>query len=203
MGKARDMHRVMISRIAYKRKFSIREMYFAFVNIPGAISWMVRNNKSKLVDENFIERLQLAVTEVNGCAACSYAHTKMALRRGMSGEEISSFLKGDDSFIKPEEAKAIMFAQHYADSRACPEKDAYVAVVQEYGETNAAIILSAIQVIFAGNVYGIPFSAFQSRLKGKSYKDSTVLDELGMLIVGFICIPFALLHGILRLLIIS
>ena len=93
-------------------------MYCALVAVPRAILKLRRNRKTKLVDSKFIERLQLAVTEVNGCAACSYQHTKMALQQGMSNEEISSFLSGGDNFIKAEEAKTIMFAQHYADSRA-------------------------------------------------------------------------------------
>ena len=196
-----DIPEAISSRNAFKRKFTFREMYLAFVKIPGAISKTIGNNRSKLVDKDFIERLQLAVTEVNGCTVCSYAHTMMALRQGMSGEEISSFLNGEDTFIKPEEAKAIMFAQHFADSRGYPEKDAYVALVQEYGDKKAAIILSAVQIIFVGNVYGIPFSALQSRLKGKPYKDSSVLYELGMLITGIICMPFAIVHGILRIVI--
>ena len=104
------------SRIEFKRKFSLREMC-AVVFAPRAMSKLIGNKKSKLVDKNFVERLQLAVTEVNGCALCSYGHAKMALRQGMGNEEISSFLNGDDNYIKPEEAKAIMFAQHFADSR--------------------------------------------------------------------------------------
>ena len=118
----------IISRTEFKRKFSLWEMYRSLVFLPGAISKMIGNNKTKLVDMHFVQRLQLAVTEVNGCAACSYQHTKMALREGMSGEEISSFLSGDRNFIKPEEAKAIMFAQHYADSRGYPKKYTYDAV---------------------------------------------------------------------------
>ena len=105
------------SRIEFKRKFSLREMYRAVVFAPRAMSKLIGNKKSKLVDKNFVKRLQLAVTEVNGCAICSYGHAKMALRQGMGREEISSFLNGDDNYIKPEEAKAIMFAQHFADSR--------------------------------------------------------------------------------------
>ena len=46
----------------------------------------------------------------------------MALRQGMSNEEISSFLSGGDDFIQPEEAKAIIFAQHFADSKGFPKK---------------------------------------------------------------------------------
>jgi len=149
-------------RVEYKRTFSLWELYRSFVFIPRAISKLIGNNKHKLVDKQFLERLQLAVTEVNGCAACSYQHTKMALAQGMSNEEISSFLSGGDRFIKPEEAKAILFAQHFADSRGFPDRDAYEAIVKEYGAKRTRIILSALQMIIVGNMYGIPLSAFSS-----------------------------------------
>ncbi len=113
MKKPKTVH----TKITFKRKFNFREMYQAFVFVPRAIAYMIENKKHKIVDPYFIERLQLAVTEVNGCAACSYQHTKMALSQGMSNEEISSFLSGKDDFIKPQEAKAIIFAQHFADSK--------------------------------------------------------------------------------------
>lgn len=186
------------SRVEYKRKFSLFEMYRAFVLVPSAMRKMIGNKKSKLVDENFVERLQLAVTEVNGCAACSYAHTYMALKIGMSNEEINSFLSGDKTFVKPEEAKALLFAQHFADSRGFPKKDAYDSIIKEYGEKEANIILSAVQIMIVGNMYGIPYSAFQSRLKGKPYKDSSLFYELGMQIAGILCIPIAIVHAILR-----
>lgn len=182
----------------YKRKFNLFELYRAFVYFPRAISKLSKNSKHEILDKQFIERLQLAVTEVNGCAACSYQHTKMALRQGMSNEEICSLLSGECDYIKADEAKAIMFAQHFADSKGFPKKYAYENIVKEYGKTKASIILAACQVIIAGNMYGIPFSAFQSRLKGKTYKDSTLFYELGMLLAGIICLPFALLHALLR-----
>jgi AhpD family alkylhydroperoxidase len=188
-------------RNEFKRKFSLWEMYRSIVFIPGAMSKMIDNKKSKLVSPHFIERLQLAVTEVNGCAACSYQHTKMALQQGMSNEEISSFLSGEDNFIKPEEAKAIVFAQHFADSRGYPKEYAYNSIVEEYGEKKARIILSAVQIMIAGNMYGIPYSAFQSRLKGRPFTDSSLFYELGMLIAGIICLLFAIIHGFLRALI--
>lgn len=196
--KNKTLLKSVSKKMAFKRKFSLRELYCSFVFLPGAISKLIGNNRSKLVDKKFIERLHLAVTEVNGCAICSYKHTQMALEQGMSNEEISSFLSGEEDFIKPEEAKGIFFAQHYADSRAFPKKTAYDTIIKEYGEKEAGIILSAIQVISVGNMYGIPFSAFLSRSKGTPYKDSTLWYELGMLIIGFLCLPIAMLHGVLR-----
>lgn len=189
------------SQTEFKNRFSLWEMYRAFMYIPRAVAKLIGNSKSKLVDNDLLKRLQLAVTEVNGCPACSYAHTKMALRQGMSGEEISSLLSGEDHLIKPEEAKAIMFAQHFADTRGYPKKYAYDAVIKEYGKKEARIMLSSIQIMISGNMYGIPYSAFQARLKGNPYKDSSLFFELGMLIAGLILLPIVAVHGILRALV--
>lgn len=188
----------LASRNEFKKKYNIWEMYCAMVLIPAAIAQLIKNKRKHLLDRKFIERLQLAVTEVSGCAACSYAHTYMALKQGMSNNEIQSLLSGEGSFIKPEEAKAIFFVQHFADFRGYPEKDAYQAIELEYGKERARIILAAAQVMIAGNMYGIPYSAFMARLKGKAFKDSTLFYELGMQVAGFIFLPIALIHGVLR-----
>lgn len=156
------------------------------------------NHKKNLLDKHFVERLQLAVTEVNGCPACSYQHTKMALAQGMSNEEISSFLSGASTHIKTEEAKAIMFVQHFAESRGFPKKYAYQAIVDEYGVKEAEIILSAAQVMIAGNIFGIPYSAFQARLKGNKYKDSSLAYELTMLVGGILILPLTIVHSLFR-----
>lgn len=198
MGRSVSIPESISSRTDFKRKFSFGEMYRSFVFIPGAASRLAANKKGKWVDEDLVRRIQLAVTEVNGCPACSYQHTKMALEQGMSNEEISSFLSGGDQFITPAEAKAIVFAQHFADARGYPTAAAYDAIVQEYGEQKAEIMLAACQVMISGNMYGIPYSAFQSRLKGKPYRDSSLFYELGMLVGGVLCLPVALLHGLVR-----
>ena len=186
------------SRTEFKKKYSFYEMYRAFVLVPGALTKLNRNKRKKLIGKDFIERLQLAVTEVNGCAACSYAHTYLALKQGMSNEEINSFLCGDGKFLKQEEAKAIVFVQHFADSRGFPKNDAYESIVNEYGYEKAGIILSAAQIMTVGNIYGIPYSAFHSRLRGKQYKNSSLIYELGMLTSGILILPIALIHGLIR-----
>ncbi len=185
----------------FKRKFNFLELYSALVFTPRAMMRLVKNNRDNLVSKDFIEHLQLAVTEVNGCPACSYQHTKMALRQGMSNEEISSFLSGGDQFIKTEEARAIMFVQHFAESRGFPKKYSYELIVEEYGEKRASIILSAAQVMIAGNIYGIPYSAFQSRMRGQKYQDSSLLYELGMLLGGLLILPIAIIHSLFQALI--
>lgn len=198
MNTKTSLSESVVQKNEFKRKFNLCELYRSFVFLPRAISKLIENKKSKLVDKHFIERLQLAVTEVNGCAACSYQHTKMALQQGMSNEEISSFLSGGNDYIKPEEAKAIMFAQHFADSRGIPKQYTYDSIVKEYGKKEASIILAATQTMIAGNMYGIPYSALLSRLNGKPYKDSSLFYELSMFFIGILCLPTAIIHGFLR-----
>lgn len=198
MTKKSSLSETILLKNGYKRKFSFLELYCSFVYVPRAILKLIQNKKSKLVDSSFIERLQLAVTEVNGCAACSYQHTQMALEQGMSSDEITSFLSGDGNYIKPYEAKAIMFAQHFADTKGYPHKNSYNSIVAEYGEKEARIILSAVQVMIAGNMYGIPLSAVISRFHGKPYKGSSLIYEIGMLFIGILYLPIAIIHAFIR-----
>lgn len=183
-------------RRQYKRKFTFGEFYRIMVAVPRAIMVLKANRRSGEVGSQTIERIMLAVTEVNGCAACSYAHTKMALREGMSQEEISEMLSGSHETVPADEGRAVFFAQHFADSKGIVDREAYRQLVATYGEERTRIMHAAMQVILFGNAYGIPYSAFISRLKGKPYRDSTVIYELSMLFWGVICFPFALMHAL-------
>lgn len=189
---------VIASRSSYKHKFSLIELYRTWVLLPYAIRKFVNNRKSQKVSSQFLERLQLAVTEVNACPACSYAHTYMALKEGLSAEEINSFLVGDGKWVKPEEAKALMFAQHFAEQGGCPGKEALDALEAEYGQEKADIMISAVQLMLAGNIIGLPYSALQSRIKGKPYQNSSILYEITMQLAAFLLIPPAFIHGLLR-----
>lgn len=193
-----ELPEVVNSRAEFKRRFNFWQMYQSFVALPWAVTKMIDNKRRALVDEKLLRRLQLAVTEVNGCPACSYQHAKMALKEGMSNEEISSFLSGGEDYIKPEEGKAILFAQHFAESTGRPEKYAYDRLAHEYGNDEAQVMLAVVQFMLAGNAYGIPYSAFQSRRKGSPFKDSSLGYEVGMLIAGVAVLPAAILHGSLR-----
>ena len=81
MYQAKSMVDSVLQVNEYKRKFTLWELYRSFVFLPRAVSQLSKNKKNKLINSQFIERIQLAVTEVNGCAACSYQHTQMALER--------------------------------------------------------------------------------------------------------------------------
>jgi AhpD family alkylhydroperoxidase len=137
----------------------------------------------------------LAVTEVNGCEVCSYAHTKITLAQGMSDEEIKMHLSGVTEGISDHGMMAIVFAQHYADTRGNPSREAWNRTVEAYGTEKALGILGAIRTIMIGNIYGISISAFRSCLKGKKIEKTNLLYEIKMIMSIIILLPTALIHS--------
>ena len=152
--------------------------------------------KNKELSEIFIERIMLAVTEVNECAICSYAHTRRALESGMTSEEIQGMLTGILDHVPDEEVAGVMFAQHYADTRGNPTGEAWERVVEVYGRSRAMGILGAIRTIMMGNTYGIAFSSFFNRFRGRADPRSSLGYELGLILSGVLVVPVAVVHAV-------
>ncbi len=179
-----------------RKLYSVRESYWIFYNGIRTIKYMIKCEKNNEISSIFIERVMLAVTEVNKCAICSYAHSKKALDAGMSNEEIQSMLSGIIDTIPSDEIAAVMFAQHYADSRGNPTREAWQRIVDVYGISRARGILGAIRTIMIGNTYGIPWSSFFNRFRGKPDPRSSLFYELSM-ILGGILIPVCFIHALI------
>jgi AhpD family alkylhydroperoxidase len=110
--------------------------------------------KQGLITEAFQERLMLAVTAVHGCRYCSYVHTKQALKSGITSQEISRLLSGDVANCPEEEAVAVIYAQHWAESDAHPDPKAYRKLLQTYGAKKTEAINLALRMIRLGNLLG-------------------------------------------------
>ncbi len=189
---------MVINTDRYRYRYSLSEMYDALRSVYQAGSVLAANRKDQKISEEFIERIMLAVTEVNGCSVCSYAHTKMALESGFSEEEIDSFLSGSDAYVVPEEAKAILFAQSFADAHGQLDEASYQALVDEYGSAVSEVILAAARVMTVGNILGLPLSGFWSRIKGKPYENSSISYELLMILAPVILFPVSALEMVFR-----
>jgi len=180
-----------------KKLYSLKESYdityCAFLSLPK----FIYAKRHEILSQHLIERIMLAVTEVNGCDVCSYAHTKMALESGMKNEEIKNMLSGIMDDVPSDEIPAVIFAQHYADSRGHPSKESWERTLKIYGIAKAKGILGAIRMIMWGNAYGIAWSSFLNRFKGKANNRSNLIYELGMVINTIIYLPIALFQALL------
>lgn len=120
--------------------------------------------RKKTLSKAFQERLMLAVISVYGCRYCSWAHTREALRNGISRQEIHQLLQGSVEGCPEEEAIAVLYAQHWADSDARPDMEAVNKLVQTYGLEKAEAIDLALRMIRAGNLIGNTWDAFLARV---------------------------------------
>ncbi len=182
--------------IVAKKHYTLLESYRILVEGLLSMRFLSRARSQGDLNQEFIERIMLAVTEVNGCAACSYAHTKMALESGMSASEVQAMLAGIIDDVPANEVAAILFAQHYADTKGNPSREAWERTVELYGQRTAQGILGATRAIMIGNVYGIPFSALIGRIKGRPDPQSSFGREIAMLLAFVPALPVALLHAL-------
>lgn len=184
-----------MEQILYKKQYWVKEFYDVLIKGLRTYKFLKRCEKNHELSKPFIERIMLAVTEVNGCEVCSYAHTKIALEQGMDEQEIKQLLSGDTSEVPSEEGKAIMFAQHYAETKGHPSRESWEQIVSTYGAQTAMGILGAIRMIMIGNSYGIALSAFKSRIKGQPIEQSNVSYELRMMLSLIPLLPTAIIHA--------
>ncbi len=119
----------------------ISDVLFPFRN-RRKLRWVMRGT---LISPAFRERLMLAVTAVNGCRYCSYFHT---------GEEISRLLSGESASCPPDEAPAVIYAQHWAESNARPDPLALQKLQEIYGTEKSDAIQIILRMIRIGNLSG-------------------------------------------------
>jgi AhpD family alkylhydroperoxidase len=130
--------------------------------IAGELSFLLGNWRSFVrmasgqgqVSPAFRERIMLAVTAVNDCRYCTFVHSLVALKEGFTRQEIASMLQGALEKAPQDEHQALLYAQHWADTRGHPEPEARQKLVETYGESRAKAIEVAIRAIMFGNYFG-------------------------------------------------
>lgn len=179
-----------------RKLYSVRESYWIFFNGIRTMRYMYKAKRNNELSSKFIERIMLAVTEVNQCGLCSHAHTRKALESGMSCDEIRKLLAGNIEDVPTDEVVAVTFAKYYADTRGNPTKESWQHMVEIYGISKARGILGSIRTIMIGNTYGLPWSSFFNRFRGKSDPRSSLRYEVSM-ILGTFLVPISLFHAII------
>ncbi|MBN1777020.1 MAG: carboxymuconolactone decarboxylase family protein [Clostridiales bacterium] len=178
--------------------FSLAEIYKITYQAIRTAPHMARGEKRGLTTVELRERLMMAVTEVNGCAMCSWYHTRVALSTGMAEDEIRRMLSGELKDVPDGEITAVLFAQHYADTRGKPDRAAWEKLCERYGKPATLAMLGAIRGIMLGNALGIPSGSLLGRLGVKRFpvdRRSSLGYEIAVLLSGAVFIPLALLHA--------
>ena len=121
-----------------------------------------------IISPAFRERLMLVTTAVYGCRYCSYLHARQGLRSGVSQQEATALLAGSLETCPPEEAVALLYAQHWAESNANPDTEAADRLDYTYGMEKAKAINLVLRMARVGNLAGNLWDYFLYRLsRGK------------------------------------
>ena len=139
---------------------SPREFLADMVILARNVKTISRLMRRKVISGDFRERLMLAVTSVYGCRYCNWMHTREALRHGVGADEIGGLLEGSVDACPEEEAVALVYAQHWADSNAKPDPEACLKLEQEYGQQKAEAINLILRMIRVGNLGGNTWDCF-------------------------------------------
>ena len=154
----------------FRKRFytSAREFAADILYLIRNIRWLSSRNLNQAISPAFRERLMLAVTAVYGCRYCSYFHAKRGLESGIDEEEAAALLAGSLEACPPEEAIALLYAQHWAESNANPDKEAIDRLERAYGAEQVKAINLSLRMVRVGNLAGNLWDCFLYKLsRGK------------------------------------
>jgi len=133
----------------------------AILRQPGELRSLLLSDR---LDPAFRERLMLAVTAVNQCRYCSYAHARMALLAGLSAQEIQALQDSAIDGAPSEQLPALMYAQHWTEASGEPDPQARQRLISIYGVQAASAIELTLRLIHAANLLGNTFDYLLYRL---------------------------------------
>lgn len=190
-------------RRTYRNSHELIEDFRYFWDDPTRLADMRTNTR---INPAFGEKLMLAVTGVNGCRYCSRLHSRTAEYLGVSSAETTSLLRGEIAGGTVEEAPALVFAQHYTEQEGRPDPDMVQRLVQTYDERTARDISNYVRLFSMCTLVGNTLDALVSRALGKPSPETTLRDELAVVLTATfgiaplvpVLVARAALHGAMR-----
>ena len=128
-------------------------LYVFFSILVDSITNRLKVGSDK-IKPDFAEKIMLSVTGVLKCSYCNYLHTKIALEKGISGNEITELLGGEYSNVPAIQAPALLYAQHWADTDGKVSPEARKNLYKHYGKDIGRDIEMHIKMVYFGNMSG-------------------------------------------------
>jgi AhpD family alkylhydroperoxidase len=146
------------------------ETIYSFVKMMYGMFGLRKLEKGGRIDPILAEKVMLAVVGVNECEFCSYNHTVIALERGIRQDEIESLLAGDTNSLSPDEVPAVLYAQHWADSKGHVLLTARGKIVEYYGNQKVLHIEALIRLSEFTNLCNNTVIVYQSTKNRKGFR---------------------------------
>lgn len=180
------------SKWIFTASLFFKDLGFMIWNLPKIASLFARKQKP----ERLIEKILIVTDAVNGCIYCTWMDAKLAVKSGISEEEIKNMMQLQFHADASEaELNALLFAQHYAESNRNADPSMTKKLFEYYGDKTANNIILPIRTVTFGNLYFNTWGAIISRFKGKPAAGSNVIFEMFYFLFNFIIIlPFIVLR---------
>jgi AhpD family alkylhydroperoxidase len=119
------MTQAMIDKNAYDKKIFTPSILFGdlgyLISHGRAIARAMKNPE---VGRDFIGKIMMVVTAINGCTYCTWFHARQAIEGGMSEEEMRSMFDLQfEASASEHELPGLRFAQHFAETNRKPDPD--------------------------------------------------------------------------------
>ncbi len=147
-----------------KRFYTPRSFFRDLRELVARRSEIRETAHSGRVSRAFAEKIMMAVTAVNGCRYCAHFHSRLALGEGVPPDEIAKILSLELGDFPAEEAVALAFAQHWAETEGHPDPEAERRFRETYGPQVCADILNWMRMINMGNLLGNSWDALLWRV---------------------------------------
>ena len=136
--------------------------------------------RAEVIDEQFRERLMMAVTGVNGCRYCSYYHTQLALSAGIDPHELHAMGEQCFEHSPADQQTALLYAQHWVESSAHPDPGAIECLRREDTPEQVELIELCLRTIRVGNLSGNLFDYLLFKLSFGKWGASKKLTGSGV-----------------------
>lgn len=114
----------------------------------------------------FRQRLWLVVTSVNDCRYCRYLHSTIALRHGVSFEEVKTLSAGVITDSPAEELPWLLYGLNWAKQDGRTDPDARSVLLASDGRRTVRLLELVLRIIRFCNLFGSTWDLMLLKLSG-------------------------------------
>jgi AhpD family alkylhydroperoxidase len=162
-----------------KRTITAPEFIRALASIAADAPTLYRVWIKHELNPGFREELMLAVSRVNDCKYCSWAHYEWANLEGIPEEELAQVEQIDPDNFDRKKWLAISYVRELVAVRfGAVSQDLMRQMRAQYTGPEIKAIILVAKVMDAANLGANTFEAMRSRLRGAPAQGSRVCDEV-------------------------
>ena len=170
----------------YKVHELFRDLGWVFGHVPSLVAIWI----GKRLPEDLREQVIVSVAQVNACAMCKHAHTRMALRAGVTDAELVALEAIDERPFDRRRWLAIAHARERVRAGFAPSvnHEEHAELVKALGEQTVRDVEHVARVMTVANRVANTLNALSDRRRGRPNPGSRLGDEL---VINLLFLPGA------------